>query len=201
MGAAARLVNAKPAFWLLLSLSALPMLVAAAAPDADFEELLHPTGEWSARFIVVALALTPLSMLFPASRVVRWLLARRRALGVAAFGYAVLHAVFYVLAMGNVADMLAELGATGIWTGWLALLLMVPLALTSNDAALRALRRGWKRLQRLAYPAALLTLAHWITIHDGVSAAVLHFAPLALLQAYRLFRSRDDVRATQRRPT
>jgi len=187
---ARRLLDAKPAFWAVLALPALPLLVAAAAPGTDLEELLHPSGEWSARLIVVALALTPLSLLFPGSAALRWLIARRRAIGVAAFAYAALHAILYVVAMGSLDDMLAELGATGIWTGWLAFALMLVPALASNDAAMRRLRRGWKRLQRLAYPAAAVTLVHWITVHDGFTAALVHFVPLALLEAHRLARGR-----------
>lgn len=87
-------------------------------------DLLHPTGEWSARLIIFALMLTPLGQLFPRAGAVKWLVRHRRAFGVAAFGYALLHLVFYVLDMETVADMLAELGAPGIWTGWLALLCM-----------------------------------------------------------------------------
>jgi sulfoxide reductase heme-binding subunit YedZ len=68
--------------------------------------------------------------------------------------------------------MLAEIGALGIWTGWAAFLLILPLALTSNDTAMRALKAGWKRLQRLAYPAALLTLVHWMFVHDNVVPAL-----------------------------
>jgi methionine sulfoxide reductase heme-binding subunit len=180
-----RALASRPLLWALLAVPALPMLAAAAAPGADLEELLHPSGEWSARLMIVALMLTPLARLLPGSDAVRWLVARRRAFGVAAFGYALLHAGFYILAMGALDDMLAELDATGIWTGWLAFLAMLPLALTSNDAAMRALRAGWKRLQRLAYAAAVLTLAHWVTIHDGLGAALVHFVPLALLQLTR----------------
>lgn len=188
MASAARLLGSKPLLWALLAVPALPMLAASTMPGADLEELLHPSGEWSARLMIFALMLTPLARLLPGSRAVRWLVARRRAFGVAAFGYAALHAIFYVVAMGNLDDMIAELGATGIWTGWLALLIMLPPAVTSNDAAMRALRAGWKRLQRLAYAAAVLTLIHWLTVHDGVGAALAHFAPLALLQTYRLVR-------------
>ncbi len=173
-------------FWVLLGVPALLWAIAATQPGADLEELLHPTGELSARLLIVALALTPLARLFPASRVVGWLVGQRRAIGLAAFGYAALHMVFYLVAMGSLDDMLAELGATGIWTGWAALLLLLPLALTSNAAAMRALGRSWKRLQRLAYPAALLTLAHWVLVHNGLAEALCHFVPLALLELTRL---------------
>ena len=195
-----RVSPAKAALWALLSLPAVPILHRAFT-DAGlwWEDLLHPTGEWSARFLILALMLSPLSMLLPRSTAVRWLLRHRRAFGVAAFGYAFLHLLFYILEMKLPADMLAELGATGIWTGWLAFFCFVPLALTSNDAAMRALKAGWKTVQKLAYPAALLTLVHWIAIHDGMTAALLTFAPLAALQLYRLVRLRRAPVPVQRR--
>lgn len=155
-------------------------------------DLLHPTGEWAAWLMVSALMLTPLSVILPRREWVRWLLRHRRAFGVFAFGYAVLHLVFYVLDMETVETMLAEIGATGIWSGWLAFLLLVPVALASNDYAVRRLGAAWKRVQRLAYPAAILTLVHWMTVHDGLAAALLTFAPLALLQIYRVIVSRRD---------
>ena len=175
--------------WLIL---ALPLAVAltryALAEEAWPGDLLHPTGEWSARFIILALMVTPLRQLWPQAAAVRFLARHRRALGVAAFVYALAHTVAYVLDMGTLADMLAEIGAPAIWTGWLALLILIPLGLTSNDAAVRALKGAWKRLQRLAYPAAILTLVHWALIHDGLAAALAHFIPLALLQAVRVTR-------------
>ena len=76
------------------------------------------------------------------------------------------------------------------------LVLLVPLALTSSDAAMHALGRNWKRVQRLAYPAAVLTLVHWLAIHDGVLVALLHFAPLALLELIRVYRRRIPATAT-----
>jgi sulfoxide reductase heme-binding subunit YedZ len=173
--------------WALLSL---PLAIAltgyALTEDAYPGDLLHPTGEWSARFIILALMITPLLRLWPQARAVRFLARHRRALGVAGFLYALAHTIAYVLDMGTLTDMLAELGAPAIWAGWLALLILLPLGLTSNDAAVRALKAGWKRLQRLAYPVAILTLVHWALVHDGLTAALVHFVPLALLQAMRV---------------
>jgi sulfoxide reductase heme-binding subunit YedZ len=151
-------------------------------------ELVPPSGEWSARLIVFTLMLTPLSMLFRGRGWIQWLVRRRRAFGVAGFAYAALHLFFYAADMETLENVLAETGALGIWTGWLAFLLFLPLAVTSNDASMRALKKGWKTLQRLAYPAALLTLVHWMFVHDDVAAALLTFAPLAALEAWRLFR-------------
>ena len=176
--------------WTILAVPAAVILYGYSnSPDAWPGDVLRPTGEWSARLIILALALTPLGQLFPGSPAVRWLLRHRRAIGVAAFAYSLLHLVFYVLDMETAANILAEIGAPAIWTGWLAFLCLLVPALISNDAAMRALGRAWKRLQRLAYPAALLTLVHWLLIHDGRTAAILHFAPLVLLQLLRLGRS------------
>ena len=189
-------MRSKLLVWLVLALPAAAALVQyALTPDAWPGDLLHPTGEWSARFIILALMVTPLRQIFPRSRFTGFLLRHRRALGVAGFLYALLHLAFYVLDMETLEAMLAELGAPSIWTGWLALALLIPLGLTSNDAAVRALRSGWKRLQRLAYPMALLTLVHWALIHDGLIPALVHFLPLALLQAWRV------VRLINHRPT
>jgi sulfoxide reductase heme-binding subunit YedZ len=175
--------------WFLLALPLLAALVRyALTPDAYPGDLLHPTGEWSARFIILALMVTPLRHLWPHARPVRFLARHRRALGVAAFLYALAHTAAYIADMGTLTDMLAEIGAPSIWTGWTALLILLPLGLTSNDAAMRALGSAWKRLQRLAYPAALLTLVHWALVHDGLAAALVHFVPLALLQAVRVAR-------------
>ncbi len=112
----------------------------------------------------------------------------RRAFGVAAFGYALLHLIFYLIDMGNLDDILAEWMAPGIWTGWAAFGLMLPLALTSNDRSMRWLKAGWKKLQQLVYPAAILTLLHWIWVHNSYAGALVHFVPLGLLVLARFLK-------------
>jgi methionine sulfoxide reductase heme-binding subunit len=175
------ILNNRPTFWLLLALPALMLVFGWWQGRIDMMDMLHPTGEWSARLMVVAMMIGPMSGVFGPRPWLGWLLARRRALGVAAFSYALLHLIFYIADMGNLDDMLAEFQAPGIWTGWAALALMIPLAATSNNAALRALRARWKQVQRLVYLAAFLTLLHWFWVHNSYGAAIVHFAPLALL--------------------
>ena len=174
--------------WALLALPAVHILYRWRAEQLWPDELVAPTGQWAARLIIVALMLTPLAMLLPRSPALKWLVRHRRAFGVAAFGYALLHLLFYIAEMETVRNMLAEFQALGIWTGWAALLLMLPLAATSNDASMRALKAGWKKLQRLVYPTAILTLVHWIYVHNAPAEALAQFAPLALLQLYRIVR-------------
>lgn len=175
---------------LLWAALAVPAVVTAAGfavqSDMLLADLLHPTGEWSARLMILALMFAPLALLFPNSRIIQWLVRHRRSFGVGAFCYALLHLVIYLVDMGTIELILAEIGALGIWTGWVAFVLMLPLALTSNARAMEALGGAWKRLQRLAYPAALFTLIHWMFIHDGLIPAIVNFVPLILLQLARI---------------
>jgi methionine sulfoxide reductase heme-binding subunit len=190
-----RIIDSKPLLWALLAVPAALTIGDWLTSDGYPGDYLHGTGEWSARLIILALMLTPLSHLLPGKAWVGWLLARRRAFGVAAFGYALLHLAFYLADMGALRPILAEFWALGIWTGWAAFLLLVPLALTSNQRSMRVMKAGWKRLQRLAYPAALLTLVHWMFVHDGLFPALVNFAPLVLLQAWRVLRRTLPARA------
>ena len=179
------ILNNRLTLWAVLAVPALMMMFAFAGGESDFADLLYPTGETSARLMIFAMMLSPLAAVIGQPGWLRWLIARRRYFGVAAFLYALLHLVFYMIDMQTLADMLAEFAAPGIWTAWAAFALMVPLAITSNDAAVRWLRSGWKRLQRLAYPAAVLTLLHWGFVHNGWAGALVHFAPLTVLLALR----------------
>lgn len=176
----------KLVLWALLTLPSLSMVHAVTFGGVGFDEMLHPTGEFSARLLIVALMLTPLAMIFRGRRWIGWLVRHRRSFGVAAFGYAALHLLFYLIDMGSLEDVLDEFLALGIWTGWAAFAIFLPLAISSNEAAVRRLGRRWKPLQRLAYAAALLTLAHWIFVHNKLGPALVHFLPLALLEIWRL---------------
>jgi sulfoxide reductase heme-binding subunit YedZ len=175
------IINSVSLFWGVLALPGLVLLYGWSTGAILTMDMLHPTGETSARLMIAAMLIGPLAGLLGPRRWLLWLLARRRALGVAAFGYAAAHLAFYGIDMGSLQAVLGELPIASIWTGWLALALMLPMALTSNQAAMKRLRAGWKRVQQLAYPAAVLTLLHWWLIHDGAIAALVHFAPLALL--------------------
>ena len=114
---------------------------------------------------------------------------RRRHLGVAAFGYAALHTLYYVIDLGTLSAVIADIAKFCIWTGWLAFIIFVPLAITSNNASIRKMGRSWKTLQRFIYPAAVATLIHWIFLHYNVGPAMIHFVPLAALELYRVWKN------------
>lgn len=186
------ILNHPYTFWALLSLPAIPMVTGLTSGDPKaLHDLLHPTGEFAARFMIIAMMITPLMMLFKGARWPRWLMKRRRYLGVAAFCYAALHTALYLIDEGAIAFTSGEISKFYIWTGWLAFLIFVPLAVTSTDGWIRKLGPTWKTLQRFVYGAAVLTLLHWASLHDwgGIGAALVHFGPLALLEAYRIGRT------------
>lgn len=178
-------------FWLILALPSIPMFL-ALIQGQDAHHLLHPSGEFAARFMIIAMMLSPLRLLFPNASFIQWLLARRRAIGVAAFCYALLHTILYVIDSETLSLMIVQFPLVGYWTGWVAFAILVPLALTSNKTMVRLLKRHWKTVQRFVYPAAVLTLVHWIFVENNIGPALVHFIPLALLESYRIMRYRSQ---------
>jgi sulfoxide reductase heme-binding subunit YedZ len=187
-------VNHRFFIWIIL---ALPSFIFTSAilngvqPDptkSTYEFFTHPTGEFSARCMIIAMMLTPLRQLFPKVRFFSWLMQRRRYFGVAAFFYAVMHLVLYVLDTQTLDALISEAGQFGMWTGWVAFFIFVPLAITSNDVSVRKMGPGWKRLQQWVYLAAIGTLLHWMFIHNDFTPALVNFGPLILLETIRIAR-------------
>jgi methionine sulfoxide reductase heme-binding subunit len=176
--------------WALLALPAVMMAPSLiSGTGRDFHGLLHPTGEWSVRFLIASLIATPLMILTKGARIARWFRENRRYFGVAAFGYAALHTYVYVVGEGSLTAVLAELPKFDIWTGWAAFLIFVPLAITSNDLSVRSMGTWWKSLQRLTYGAAILAFLHWASLDGwrGTGAALVNFAPILALTLYRFW--------------
>jgi sulfoxide reductase heme-binding subunit YedZ len=189
-----RLLAAPWFFWGLLSLPGVFMTYRYAQGATFYGEYLHATGELGARLLIVAMAVTPLRLMFPSAQWIRWLARRRRNLGVAAFGYSLLHAIAYLDRQSTFAAIAEDAATIAIWTGWAALLVMLALAVTSNDASVRLLQRGWKWLHRGVYAAAALTFAHWIlSAFDPIPGAI-HLGVLATLEAIRLWKNRASYR-------
>ncbi len=121
---------------------------------------LRRTGSSALACLLLSLALTPAVRLTGICA----LHAARRPLGLGAFGYAVLHLLVYVGADYGF-DLSLALHSVGsspyVLAGAAALLLLTPLAATSTDGWVRRLGRNWRRLQRLAAPAAALAVLHF----------------------------------------
>lgn len=173
--------------WLAL---ALPGLWIAwrwtTASDAyGYGHAISDSGLWAAWLLMGTLAVTPVRLLFRRSWTA-WLVRRRRDLGVASFAYAFGHTMIYLADRTSLAAVLSDMGSPDLAAGWLALALFVPLAATSNDAAMRALGRTWKRLHRLVYPAAILTFLHWALAAFDPMTAYAHIALLAAIESVRI---------------
>jgi sulfoxide reductase heme-binding subunit YedZ len=180
------LLNSRWFLWLLLALPGVVLTYQYARGITFYGEYVHATGELGVRLLMLALAVTPLKLLFRNAAWVRWLAQRRRYVGVAAFGYSVLHAVAYVERQGTFAAIVEDARELALLTGWVALLVMLLLAATSNDASVRRLRAGWKLLHRTVYVAAVLTFAHWVLSAFDPLAAYVHLGVLAALEAIRV---------------
>lgn len=159
----------------------------AAANPAQY--LLDCAGLAATACLVGVLALSPLRVVAPRSRVVAALNRHRRLVGVAAFGFAALHVVYFWFHVDGLAGALRELNKPFIWSGLAAFALLAALAATSFDAAIRMLGpRRWKGLHRAAYVAAALVFYHQAAQQRvGASEALWLFLPLAGLQLARLW--------------
>ena len=185
MRTAKSILNSPYFIWILLSLPALGLIADLFEPARRYGALMHHSGEYSARFLVLSLIITPLMLLSGGKGWARWLLRRRRYFGVAAFGYAMLHTIFY-LRQESLAGALAEWADIGILTGWLAFVIFVPLAMTSNNPSVRALGPRWKQLQRWVYGAAVFTFLHWGFVAEW-GPAIVHAVPVVALTLYRFW--------------
>jgi len=185
--------NSKFLFWFILALPAILMARAYGSGELDTMEMVIRTGTWAARLMVAAMAIGPLSDIFGSLALLRWLKTRRRWVGFAAFLYALAHLALYVIDMGALADIVAEVTEHGIWTGWAAMLLMAAPGFASNDRAIRLLGRTWKRVQQFAYPAALLTVLHWGLLTWEWGTALVYFVPLLALNLFRLIKRRSSL--------
>src|SRR5438093_13228898 len=125
------------------------------------ENLLHQTGEIAIWTLGAVLSLSPLRVLFPHSRLVNALNRHRRAIGVSACVYGLIHFGFHLLYEGDAQAIARSFSKPFVWLGLAGLTILVILAATSNNFAVRKFGgKNWKRLHRLAYAAAALLVYH-----------------------------------------
>lgn len=165
-------------------------------PGNAIKEFEHVLGIWALRFLLATLAVTPLRDLAGVN-----LLRYRRALGLLAFWYVVMHFATYMVLDKNLdlAVVLADIARRPFITiGMACLVLLLPLALTSNAFSIRRLGPGWQRLHRLAYVVVLGGALHYAMSVKVVTAEpFLYLALAAALVLYRPLRGRI---APRRRP-
>ena len=187
---------AKPLLFAACLLPCVWLFYAAAADQLGAnpaEALIRSSGDWTLRLLCLTLAVTPLRVLANQPALARF----RRMLGLFAFFYALLHFLAYAwLDMGFDAAVIARdiPKRPFALVGFLALLLMLPLAATSFNRAIRALGAArWQRLHRAIYAIAVLAILHFFWMragkHDFAEVAV-YAAIVAALLGWRALRLR-----------
>jgi len=185
---------AKPLLWAVCAVPALALLAGALTNQLGAnpaEKLIKETGEWALRWLWLTLAISPLRDVASLPALLRY----RRTLGVTAFVYAALHFTAYAgLDKGLVLDDIVKdiLKRNFILVGVLALVLMTPLALTSFNAAVRALGgKRWQALHKLTYAIALLGLLHFYwkkSAKNDLGEVMVYAVILAVLLGWRVMR-------------
>jgi sulfoxide reductase heme-binding subunit YedZ len=187
---------------LLLALAPLGTLVAGAFGVAAFPLGANPIaritdslGLWGLRLLLLTLSLTPLRQLTGSAQWIRF----RRMLGLTAFLYLTLHFAMYIAVDQSfdwsifVEDVLRR---PWITLGFTALLLLVPLAVTSTRGWMRRLGRRWQTLHRAVYVAAGLGCWHyWWQVKRDVRDPMLYAAVFAALMLWRLWKARQRAAA------
>ena len=176
--------------------------------DYDFRAFslaVNVSGAWAFVFLFLALACTPVQRLTRWA----WVVAVRRPLGLAAFGYCVLHFLAYFV-IGQKLNW--EYVVYDSWhtasriPGWISLLLLVPLALTSTDGMARWVGgKRWKLLHRLVYPSAALAVLHvYMVENDHYSDFKVTrntLVPFVILMLVRLIRFKSKTKPKATLPT
>jgi sulfoxide reductase heme-binding subunit YedZ len=154
------------------------------------KKLEHELGKTALNFLLITLLVTPVRQLTGWTHLVRL----RRMLGLFAFCYVLLHFTVYVVLdlELNFRTVLTDIAKRPYITiGFLALLLLIPLAVTSTNAMMRRLGRRWQKLHRLIYLIALLAVWHyWWQVKRDIREPLIYAGMVCVLLGYRLWRAR-----------
>ncbi len=151
------------------------------------EVITHATGDWTLRFLLITLSVTPLRKLTGQP----WLIRYRRMFGLFAFFYATLHFLTYIWLdkFFDLHEMLVDIAKRKFITvGFTAFLLLIPLAITSTSGWIRRLGgKRWNLLHRLIYVSAIAGVIHyWWLVKADIRKPEQYAAILAVLLGYRL---------------
>lgn len=172
----------------LLALAPGLWLAGAYAADAlgakPITALLHGTGEWAVRFLMLSLAVTPLRRIAHAPK----LILVRRMLGLTVLAYGLIHLMLYVVDQNFVLTKVVSEIVSRIYLtiGFVALLGLVVLGVTSTDGMIRRLGKAWPRLHKTVYVIAVLGLIHYyLQAKIDVSDPVFWTGAFLLLMGHR----------------
>jgi sulfoxide reductase heme-binding subunit YedZ len=180
----------KPAVFLacLIPLALLGWKAYSAALGANpIEVITRATGDWTIRFLLITLSITPIRKL--TGRL--WLIRYRRMFGLFAFFYGTLHFLTYIWLdkFFNLHEMLHDIAKRKFITvGFTGFVLLIPLALTSTKGWIRRLGgKRWQTIHRLIYFSAIAGVIHyWWLVKADIRAPLKYGVILAVLLAYRI---------------
>ena len=182
----------------LICLLPLTMLLWDGFHDAlganPVEKITHRTGDWSLRFLLVTLSVTPLRKLFGWKFLMRY----RRMFGLFAFFYVCLHFSTYLVFdhffdLGEIAKDIVK--RPYITVGFTAFVLLIPLAVTSTNKMKKRLGKRWQRLHQLVYVVAVCGILHYLwLVKADLLQPLIHAAILILLLGVRVWLQRQSPR-------
>ena len=150
------------------------------------EFMTRYTGDWAMYFLLFTLAITPVRKITQWT----WLIKFRRMLGLYVFFYACLHFLTFIWFehFFNISDIIQDIIKRPFITiGFISLMLLIPLAVTSNQAMIRRLKRNWQKLHRMIYPISLMVMLHYfMMIKADYKEALIYLLILLILLAFRL---------------
>ncbi|MGI9292077.1 MAG: sulfite oxidase heme-binding subunit YedZ [Gammaproteobacteria bacterium] len=183
----------KPAWFLACLLPFLLILFDAFTDDlgADpIEAIQDRSGIWGLRFLLLTLALTPIRKLTGQI----WVIQFRRMTGLYSLFFITLHFLNYLtLDQGLAWSFIVEdvLERPFITLGFIALLGLVPLGITSTTGWRQRLGKRWQKLHNLVYPIAILGCWHfWWQVKQDITEPLIYAAILAVLLGYRLLQNK-----------
>lgn len=172
------------------------MVVTDQLGPNPIETLNRFTGDWTLRFLLITLAVTPLRQLTGHHYLVRF----RRMLGLFAFFYVCLHFLswLWIDKLFDIDEMIKDVFKRPFITvGFTCFLMLVPLAVTSTNAMVRRLGgRRWRALHRLVYAIGIGGVIHfWWLVKSDIREPLIYAVILAFLLGYRLWVYRRNVSA------
>lgn len=182
----------KPALFVVCLLPFVHMLLGAfgiVRIGANQVEAIQDTfGQWGLRFLIITLAITPLRDWFNAV----WLIHLRRMLGLFAFFYVLMHFLTWLILDQGLywQGILPDIAKRPFITiGFLAFLLLIPLAVTSTNGMMRRLGKRWKTLHRLIYVITLLGVWHyWWQVKADIREPLIYLTIAAVLLGWRVWK-------------
>lgn len=162
------------------------------------ETIQDTLGQWGLRLLLITLAITPLRDWFNAP----WLVMLRRMLGVFAFCYVLLHFLTWLILDQGMywSGILVDISKRPFITiGFLALLLLIPLAATSTNSMMRRLGKRWKTLHQLIYVIVLLGIWHYYwQVKADIREPLIYLCIAVMLLGWRVWKGRSRNTAPQK---